>query len=140
MINVAFAGVRHGHIYSIYDMSLNHPEFDIAGGFEENEEARKAAEGWGLQFKYNTLEELLNDENVDAVALGGCFADRGQVAIQALRAGKHVIADKPLCTTLDEIDEIDRLVKETGKKVTCLYSLRFDGTMLAVRKLWFMGH
>ena len=41
----------------------------------------------------------------DIVAIGAFFAARGAIAIDALGRGKHVIADKPPCTRIDELEE-----------------------------------
>ena len=113
-MRVAFAGLRHGHIFALYDMVQKHPMYQITGAFEENEEARKAAEEKGVCCRYASYAELLADPDVDAVAMGGCYGDRGQMAVQALLAGKHVMADKPLCTSLSQLDEIEAALDENN--------------------------
>lgn len=138
-MNLAFAGLRHGHIFALYTMAKEHPEFTVAGAWEEDAASREAAEKQGLCCCYKTYEELLADPSVDAVAFGGCFTDRGPLAIEALRAGKHVIADKPLCTTLAELDEIERLAKEKGLFVSCMFTLRYEKKMAAVKALCESG-
>ncbi|MBQ7050370.1 MAG: Gfo/Idh/MocA family oxidoreductase, partial [Firmicutes bacterium] len=101
-MNIAFAGFRHSHIYGLYKSAVENPEVTITGCCEENEEARLAAEKEiGSSFKYNSYEELLQDPSVEAVAIGDYFQKRGGMIIAALKAGKHVICDKPLCTSLE---------------------------------------
>lgn len=134
-MNIAFAGLRHGHIFVLHSMAQEHPDFTVTGAWEPDEAARAAAREKGVDCRYATLEALLADPAVEAVALGGCFADRGGVAIAALKAGKHVIADKPLCTSLEELDEIERLAKSSGKIVSCMFTMRFEPVVLAVRQL-----
>lgn len=134
-MKTAFAGLRHGHIYTLYHMMKEHKEFDVAGAFEEDEEAQKTAAAHGLICNYKTYEQLLQDKSIEAVALGGCYGDHGSMAIKALEAGKHVIADKPLCTSLEELNKIEKLAKETGKAVSCMYSMRFEPRIQAVKKL-----
>lgn len=138
-MNLAFAGLRHGHIFALYEMAKAHPEFTVAGAWEEDAASRAIAEGKGLSCRYETYEALLTDPAVDAVAFGGCFADRGPLAIEALKAGKHVIADKPLCTSLAELDEIERLAKEKGLFVSCMFTLRYEKRMAAVKALFESG-
>ena len=106
-MNVAFAGLRHSHIFALFEMIKKHPSFTIIGGYEEQEEARCMAKTKGLACNYQTYEELLQDERVELVVLGGCYADRGPMAIQALKAKKHVMSDKPLCTSLEELNLIE---------------------------------
>ena len=134
-MNIAFAGLRHGHIFVLLDMVKKHSGCTFAGAYEENAEARKAAEANGVDKWYDSLEELLADPTVDAVALGGCFADRGETAISVLRAKKHVIADKPLCTSLKQLDEIERLAAENDRKVTVMFTMRYEPRFEAVREL-----
>lgn len=51
---------------------------------------------------------MLADDNVDDICLGGCYGERGAEAIAVLNARKHMYADKPVCTSFAEIDEIER--------------------------------
>jgi len=138
-MNIAFAGLRHAHIFVLLDMVKKHPDCTFAGAFEENSEAREAARSAGIDKWYNSLEELLCDPSVDAVALGGCYADRGETAIAALRAKKHVIADKPLCTSLAQLDEIERLARENRRKVTVMLTMRYEERIEAIRDLVMRG-
>ncbi len=139
MINIAFVGLRHGHIFSLYSEALKNPEYNVLGAFEENEAARRDAEAKGLSCNYESLDALLADERVDAVALGGCYGLRGGVAIKALRAGKHVIADKPLTTSLDELEVIEREAHLSGKKVSCMFTMRYDKKINGAKRLYESG-
>lgn len=134
-MRVAFAGLRHGHIYTLYEMMKCHKDFEVVGGYEENEEARKLAIEKGLSCHYQSMDELFSDEKVDVVALGGCYGERGALAIRALTVGKHVIADKPLCTSLEELDKIEELAKKNNRVVSCMYTMRFEPKINAVRKM-----
>ena len=62
---------------------------------------------------------------MEAVAIGDYFQKRGGMIIAALKAGKHVICDKPLCTSLEELDEIERLVAEKNLQLCCMLDLRY---------------
>jgi predicted dehydrogenase len=114
MVNIAFAGLRHGHIFALYGEAVKNPEYTVVGAFEENEAARAEAEARGLSCNYKSLDELLADERVDVVALGGRYGERGGYAVRALRAGKHVIADKPLATSVEQLEEIEKAALALG--------------------------
>ncbi len=134
-MKLAFAGFRHTHIFSLYEAAKNHEAVEIVGSWEQDEAARNAAaENNGVVFNYESYEDILNDENVDAVAIGDYYAARGALAIAALKAGKHVVSDKPLCTSLSELDEIERLSKEKGLSVFLMLDLRSHGNILAAKK------
>jgi predicted dehydrogenase len=71
------------------------------------------AERHGITTTYESFEELLTSD-VDAVAI---FTQRwmhGELAIQALEAGKHVYSTVPMAIHADQIARIIELVKETG--------------------------
>ena len=138
-MKIAFAGLRHGHIFVLYQMAKDNPLYEITGAFEENNDARAAAQAQGVVCNYVNYEALLADPEVEAVALGGCYADRGGMAIAALKAGKHVIADKPLCTSLEELDTIEMLAKEKGLQVSCMFTMRYEKRIRALKTLFESG-
>ena len=82
---------------------------------------------------------MLSDTKIETVILGGCFGDRGEMAIKALKAGKHVIADKPLCTSLKQLNEIEDLTRKTGKKVSVMLTMRFEPIIVTLKALIASG-
>ncbi len=135
VMNIAFVGLRHDHIFALYKQAQCNPFFHICGAFEPNEEARTYAEKKGVACCYESLDQVLNDPFVDAVALGGVFGERGAVALAALKSGKHVIADKPLCIRREELDAIENAAKQYGKTVSCMFTMRFEPKIRAAKKL-----
>jgi len=135
-LKIGFAGFRHGHIFGLYGVAENNPDVEIVAAWEENDDAKKAAiEKKNVNFNCDTYEEILNNPDIDIVAIGDYYGRRGELAIKALKAGKHVIADKPLCTSLKELKEIKKLVKKTGLKVGLMLDLRYDKNMLRAKQL-----
>ncbi|UVI31455.1 Gfo/Idh/MocA family protein [Paenibacillus spongiae] len=65
---------------------------------------------------YTSYEELLNDPDVDAVFLATPMLLHARQAIQAMRAGKHVLSEVIAATTLEECWELIETVQATGKK------------------------
>ena len=125
-MKIAFAGFRHGHIWGLYYSALENPEVEVVGRFEADAEARAAAEEkTGSKFEFETYDEILENADIDTVAIGDYYANRGQLAIKALQHGKHVICDKPICTELSELYEIERLSKEKNLQVSCMLDLRY---------------
>ena len=134
-MKIAFAGFRHGHIFSLYEEALNNSDTEIVGCFEADTEAKRSAEGFGVSFAYSSYDELLADTHVDVVAIGDYFGIRGEMVIKALRAGKHVICDKPICTKISELCEIERLSEEKSLVVGCMLDLRFMNTMRLAKEM-----
>jgi len=138
MKKIAFAGLRHGHINSLYNEAVNSPELEISAICEEDPAALQAFLTAHPESKapvYTSLEKMLADASSDIVATGDYYGKRGSVAIAALKAGKHVIADKPLCTSLDELDEIEKLSREKHLAVGLMLDLRTYDHFVKAREL-----
>ena len=129
MMKIAFAGLRHNHIYTLYKEVKAHPELTVIGVWEETAEAAAAAKDIMTEPFYDSYEALLADPQIDIVAIGDYYGIRGQRVIQALKAGKAVITDKPLCTSLEELAEIERLSREKSIPVGIQLELRDDPTL-----------
>ena len=81
---------------------LDNPNSEIVGYYDFNmERAQALAEKYGGR-AYASAEELLADPAVDAVSV--CVANNAhaQTSIDALQAGKHVLCEKPMATTLED--------------------------------------
>jgi predicted dehydrogenase len=136
MYTMAFAGFRHSHINALYRLAEANKDIRIAGAFEQDDAARAAAaKDPGADFRYGSYEELLSDAGVDIVAIGDYYSMRGPRAIAALKAGKNVFADKPLCTSLAELAEIEELSKKSKLKVGCMLDQRYSAFIPYVRDL-----
>lgn len=134
-LKIGFAGFRHAHIYGLYETAKNNKDVEIVAAWEENESARNEAVSKGVTFNCDTFEDLLNNKDIDIIAIGDYYGRRGELAIRALQNGKHVIADKPLCTSLDELNEIRRLSKENNLKVGLMLDLRYHKNFVTAMDL-----
>ena len=138
-MKILFNGFRHGHIYGLYDEVKKNDKLEIAACLEENlparEEAKKAID---VTFDDDSYDNWLK-KDVDIVAIGGRYGERGQMAIKALKAGKHVISDKPLCISLEELDEIEKLAKEKNLKVGIMLDLRDNPAACLARDILMSG-
>src|SRR5207248_7210040 len=63
---------------------------------------------------YESLEKLILDNTIEAVAIFTPAPDHVRHVVAALRAGKHVICAVPAAMTLDECHELRETVKQTG--------------------------
>ena len=124
-MRILFYGFRHGHILGCYRQAQQNPDVQIVAAIEENTPARLAAqEQLGITIDADGYDLWLEDPTLDTVAIGGAYGDRGAAIIKALQHGKHVLSDKPVCTSLFELAEIRALASAKGLKVGCLLDLR----------------
>jgi len=134
-LRFGFAGFQHGHIYSLHKKVVETDGFEVVAAGDDQTEAREEASAKGVAITHESVDDLIANADCDVIAIGDYFARRGSLAIAALKAGKHAIADKPLCTSLEEIDEMDRLTRETGLKVGCMLTMRGSRQMNGLRNL-----
>lgn len=134
-MKIAFAGFRHSHIWSLYDKAQKTEGVSVVGAWEEDASAREEAMKRVNEPFYDSYEALLNDPEVEAVGVGDYYAKRGQLIIRALEAGKHVITDKPICTSPEELRRIRALSGEKHLKVACMLDLRYDGAIRKAKQL-----
>ena len=62
---------------------------------------------------------------IDVVHICTPPTTHGELIKRALKAGKHVVCEKPLCLENEEAQEIIELEKETGKKCTLMLNVRY---------------
>jgi len=92
-----------------------HPDCVVQAVADLRAEPREAlAKRYRCATTYTSLDEMLKDRNVDAVALFTGAPNHARHAVQALKAGKHVLVDAPACWTLDEARMLVDAVRQSG--------------------------
>ena len=134
-LRIAFAGFRHGHITNLYDLAQRRDDLQVIAACEEHGETRAQLERAGrIEITHSELEALLEVDS-DIIAIGDYFARRGSVAVRALERGRHVIVDKPLCTQMDVLEQMQALSEQRGLKVGCMLTMRDAPQTLGLRQL-----
>ncbi len=75
---------------------------------------------------YARYADLLRDTDVDAVCVVTESGKHAKMGIQAARAGKHLIMEKPVDVRPAAITELEETVRETGVKCGCIFQYRMD--------------
>lgn len=124
-MKILFYGFQHVHIDGLYRLAEQTAGIEISACLEEDENVRTATgERLGICFDEDSYDNWLK-KDVDIVAIGGKYGQRGSAVIKALNAGKHVISDKPLCTSLEELAKIEQIANENKLKIACMLDLRY---------------
>ncbi|NED96773.1 Gfo/Idh/MocA family oxidoreductase [Phytoactinopolyspora alkaliphila] len=136
MIRLAVAGMAHPHVTYIFSELPHRPEVELVA-VSDPDPANLAtyAESIGDVPAYADHRQLLEKHDVDVVAANGVFGDRAEVVVDALRAGAHVLADKPLCTSLEQLTAIEDAVAGARGMVSVLFEKRNHPVTLAARRL-----
>jgi predicted dehydrogenase len=123
-LNAAVVGlgfVGRAHVEALRRLSIS-----IQGALGSTPKRSKAAsDALHLPRAYNSLDELAADPSVQVVHLCTPNHLHFQEASQLLRAGKHVVCEKPLSLDSRESAALVSLLKETGLVGVVTYNLRY---------------
>lgn len=84
---------------------------------------------------YTTLQEMCAHEHLDVIDVCTPSGMHGEHACQVMRAGSHVIVEKPMEITHARIEEMLRVQQETGRKMAVISQHRFDAASMQVHAL-----
>ncbi|MCK2035248.1 Gfo/Idh/MocA family oxidoreductase [Microbacterium sp. SSW1-49] len=125
MPRIAIIGAAHPHVDYVLDelARADRGGFELVGVQDSDRAvAEKHAGRFGVP-AYDRAEDLLA-EGIDIAVIAGVYGTRGADVIAALRAGAHVLADKPLCTSLVELAQIEAEAASSGRTVNLLLEKR----------------
>lgn len=110
-----------------------HPGFNLRGIVERNHKI--AQKDYPEIISYNSVDELLNDDAIDLVIINTPNNTHYEFAKQALKAGKHILVEKPFTATTEQAKELFALAKSVGKKALIYQNRRYDSGFNAVKKV-----
>ncbi len=128
---VGFGGMGNWHRETIETID----NIQVAGVYDIDEVRMSYAKDCGLH-TYNSLEDLLVDKSIDLVLVSTPNHVHKQVAIQAMKAGKNVICEKPVTMNLRELSELIAVAKETGVFLTVHQNRRWDEDFLTMKEVF----
>ncbi|HUV07017.1 MAG TPA: Gfo/Idh/MocA family oxidoreductase [Spirochaetia bacterium] len=135
-VTVAFMGFRHPHIFGLYGYVQENKDFLTAASCEEDDQTRSKLQKEGkILLTHDSYEKMLEEADFSILLVGDYYSKRGAIVKRAIEAGKHVFCDKPLCTNLSDLEEIQRLADKTGRMVGLFTELRYHGNFIKVREL-----
>lgn len=101
-------------------------------------EAANLARLFGAPTSATDIDSVLADINIDAVLIATRHNNHAELVMKALRNGKHVLVEKPLCVTPVELQAIATLVDELGDRAPVLmtgFNRRFSAPVAAMKEL-----
>ena len=135
MINIGIIGcgkiaqVRHIPEYA------ENPDVKLAAFFSPNRaRAQEQADKYGGKV-YDTAEALLADPEIDAVSICAANYAHAELSIQALNAGKHVLCEKPMATTLADCEAMVECAKKNGKFLMIGHNQRLAKAHMEAKRL-----
>jgi len=118
--------VGTGFIGPVHAEGLRRAGVHVAGILGSSpDKSQLAAEQLGLPRGYATLDDVLADPAVDSVHLATPNRLHFAQAAAVLRAGKHVLCEKPLAMTSSETADLVRIAAESARAAGVAYNIRF---------------
>ncbi len=110
--------IENAHLYAVYDA---------------NEQNSKHIAEKTTAKAYTNLDELLTDEKVDAVCICTPSFLHAPIAMQCIKAKKHVLVEKPLALSTDDCEKLIKAAKEENVKISAVSQLRFSDDFAQVK-------
>ena len=106
---------------------LKSPRAEVVAVADLIEERREAAkQEFAVAKAYERWEDLLADPEIDAVSVALPNALHAPVSIAAMKAGKHVLCEKPMAMNAAEAEEMAAVAKQTGRTFMMHFNYRFS--------------
>jgi predicted dehydrogenase len=127
-LGIGFVGL-HNH-YHAYPMG-NYLHRGLPGGRlvavadERQDYAEQFARRYGAEAAYQDYRAVLERDDVDIVVVTSYTSAHAEHCIAAAQAGKHILLDKPIATTIEDATRIIEAAREHEVKLMMAYLLRF---------------
>jgi scyllo-inositol 2-dehydrogenase (NADP+) len=121
-----------GRVFHAPFLSTN-PQFKLKAVVERNQ--KKMAARYSDIVSYNAIEEILADDEIELIIVNTPNFTHFDFAKQALKAGKHVLIEKPAAGNAAEIKELFDVARANERKVFGYQNRRWDSDFLSVKEV-----
>jgi predicted dehydrogenase len=134
----ALGGIPDAELIAVMDESETRLEGDLSGI-----QGNLGGPGEKMDFsgirKYRTVEEVIRDPDIEAIDICLPTHLHAPIAIAALRAGKHVMVEKPMALEGEAADEMVKEAAKQGRVLMVAHVLRFFPSYLQLSELLRQG-
>lgn len=134
-VGIGILSHAHGHANVYCDVMRGFDDVELVATWDDNlERGQKAAQSYGLEYRADA-EDVIADPAIDAVIVT-CETNRhAEFVDRAAAAGKHVLLQKPMATTLADCDRIIDAVNQSGIKFGMAFQMRHDPVNQKIKEL-----
>jgi len=119
---------------------LNVPDAELVAVCDiVRERAEALSEGHGSPRVYTDYREMLADPQVDAVCICAPSGMHAEMGIEAAKAGKHILTEKPIDITLPKIDEFIQTAHNCNVKLGVIFQRRTSSLWRMIREVVASG-
>lgn len=125
--------------YGMSGKVFHAPFIDKHQGFKlhavtERTQKRAAADYPGI-ISYDTIDDLIADEQIELMVINTPNYTHYDYAQKCLKAGKHILVEKPFTATSAEARELFKLAESLGKKIFVYHNRRWDSDCTSIQKI-----
>lgn len=129
-IGIIGLGVGRYHIAGY----RQHPNAEVVAVCDVNETVlHQRADEYGVEGRYTSFDEMLEKEKLDIVSVATPNKFHMPLTVQALRAGCHVLCEKPMAMNAQEAQHMLDVAEEMGKRICINFSYRFNEQSQALK-------
>jgi predicted dehydrogenase len=138
-LGIGILSFAHGHANVYCQVIKDFADAELVAAWDDNPTRGGAAcERYSIPLRASPAA-VMDDPNIDAVIVT-CETNRhAELIEQAAAAGKHILCQKPLATTLEDCDRIIAAVKRYGVKFSIAYQMRHDPVNQKIKELLDAG-
>ena len=125
VINVAVVGTGFGQKVHIPGLQAHHRTEVVAVWNRDLAKAQKVADNCGIKTACSNLSKILTDDTIQAVTLATPPFAHYDMACDIIKAGKHLLLEKPVTLTVDEAKHLQALAKENNIIATPDFEFRY---------------
>jgi predicted dehydrogenase len=134
-IGIGILSHAHGHANTYCREMVGFDDVELVASWDDNvERGQQAAQAFGLEYRPD-VDDVIHDPRVDAVIVTTETNRHAEYVERAAAAGKHILCQKPMATTLDDCDRIIAAVNVHGVKFSMAFQMRHDPVNLQIKKL-----
>ena len=130
---IGAGGIAH---YAHFPNLAKNPRVNLVAVADvDSSRAKAAAEQYGIPHQYADYEEVIANPEVEAIIVTSWPTAHAGPVIAAAQAGKHILCEKPIATTLEDADAMVAAAEQAGVKFTMGYQPRFGNVWPTVKRL-----
>lgn len=128
--------VGYGGMGSYHAKLIKDNEFlEVTGTYDILEERRKVSQQEGYP-AYESYEQVLNDDAVDVILIATPNDVHKDLALEAFKAGKHVICEKPVTLSVGDFKEMVAAADAAGRVLMVHQNRRWDEDFLTIKQMY----
>lgn len=135
-VNVCLIGTGRAGMIHAKNLNTRVPNANLIAICDTSQESlEKAKENLSVKYTYNNYEEALDNEEIDAVVIVTPTKLHKDIVIKAAKKKKHILCEKPLARTVEDCDEMIKVVNQNNVKLQVGFMRRFDESFREAKKV-----